>query len=191
MTAMAGTLATTGRAEPAAIGGGPVVGSLVELLRARCADAFDRPAIVEPTGRAGPQPGRMPEAYATTRELSWGVLIAAAVDLAAHFERSGLGRGDRLAHIGPQSPEWIVVDLACLLSGIVHVALHADEPRAALVEQLGWLGGHGRQRHASITSLGGTTTKHRVRSWRGDADGKRLGRPEGRHVRTTATKKPP
>ena len=143
MTAMAGTLATTGRAEPAAVGGGPVVGSLVELLRARCVDAFDRPAIVEPTGRAGPQPGRMPEAYATTRELSWGVLIAAAVDLAAHFERSGLGRGDRLAHIGPQSPEWIVVDLACLLSGIVHVALHADEPRAALVEQLGWLAPQG------------------------------------------------
>ncbi|MFN6190755.1 MAG: AMP-binding protein [Planctomycetia bacterium] len=103
--------------------------SLVELLVARCDDAFDRPAVIDGSQPAG--------------AMSWGAILAAAVDLAAHVERSGLRRGDRLAHVGPQSIEWIVVDLACLLSGIVHVPLHADESRGVLREQLGWLAAHG------------------------------------------------
>ncbi|WP_212634770.1 hypothetical protein, partial [Ralstonia pickettii] len=70
----------------------------------------------------------------------------------------------------------------------------AERLEFSRVKQLGWLGGHGRQRHASITSLGGTTTKHRPRTWRGGAGGKR-GKTDGRvatfDAQTTATKKPP
>jgi acyl-CoA synthetase (AMP-forming)/AMP-acid ligase II len=107
----------------------PTAASLVELMVARCDDAFDRPAVID-----GSQP---------VGAISWGTLLAAVVDLAAHLDRSGLRRGDRLAHVGPQSIEWIVVDLACLLSGIVHVPLHADESRGMLREQLGWLAARG------------------------------------------------
>ena len=72
-------------------------------------------------------------------QMTWGELLDAALDYAGVIEAVGLGRGDRLAHVGPHSAEWIVVDLACLLTGVVHVALHADESPAAIAEQLTWL----------------------------------------------------
>jgi long-subunit acyl-CoA synthetase (AMP-forming)/alkylation response protein AidB-like acyl-CoA dehydrogenase len=109
--------------------------SLVDLLHARALDAFDRPALVldgSPASNAS-----------AGSSLTWGALIAAALDYAGVIEADGLARGDRLAHVGPHSPEWIIVDLACLLSGIVHVALHADESPAEFDEQMTWLAPHG------------------------------------------------
>ncbi|MFY8221392.1 MAG: AMP-binding protein [Pirellulales bacterium] len=101
--------------------------SLVDLLRARALDAFDRPAVIAWRDEALPL-------------VSWGGLLGAALDYAGALEAAGLARGDRLAHVGPHALEWIVVDLACLLSGIVHVALHDDDSPALIHEQMRWLG---------------------------------------------------
>ncbi|MFM7034724.1 MAG: AMP-binding protein, partial [Planctomycetia bacterium] len=98
--------------------------SLVDLLLARCDDSFDLPACIDGLGE---------------RMLTWGGLVQSALDVADVLIRSGLRRGDRLAHVGPHSLEWITVDLACLLTGIVHVALHADAGRAEREAQLSWL----------------------------------------------------
>jgi len=125
---MTPSAAASSRAQPEPAGH-PAAASLVDLLAARCDDAFARPAVIDGSRPAG--------------AMSWGAILAAAVDLAVHVERAGLRRGDRLAHVGPQSIEWIVVDLACLLSGIVHVPLHADESRGVLRDQLGWLAPRG------------------------------------------------
>ena len=103
--------------------------SLVALLAARVADARDRPAIVD--------------GLATERAYSWGDLAAAAVTLAERLEAAGLGRGDRVAHVGPHAADWIVVDLACLLAGIVHVALHDDLPAPDRRRMLEWLAPRG------------------------------------------------
>ncbi len=101
--------------------------SLVDLLHARAADAFDRPAVIACRDEALPP-------------VSWGGLLGAALDYAGALEAAGLARGDRLAHVGPHALEWIVVDLACLLSGVVHVALHDDDSPALIHEQMRWLG---------------------------------------------------
>jgi acyl-CoA synthetase (AMP-forming)/AMP-acid ligase II len=61
---------------------------------------------------------------------TWGELIAAAATLADAFAAAGLAPGDRVAHVGPHAPDWILVDFACLLAGVVHVPLHADAARS-------------------------------------------------------------
>ena len=99
--------------------------SLLDLLAARCDDSWDRPAI------ATSEPAR--------RRLSWGDTIAAALDLARQIESSGLQQGDRLAHLGPHGVDWILVDLACLLAGVVHLPLHHENRRKESIEQLRWL----------------------------------------------------
>jgi long-subunit acyl-CoA synthetase (AMP-forming)/alkylation response protein AidB-like acyl-CoA dehydrogenase len=111
---------SVGRARPA---------TLVDLMVARCEDSFDRPACLNVLN--GP----------TT--IAWGRLFQRALDVAAALTAAGLARGDRLAHVGPHSIDWITVDLACLLSGVVHVALHADAGSQELVEQFRWLGPRG------------------------------------------------
>ena len=102
------------------------VTSLVDLLATLAADAHDRRAIVD--GLAG-------DAAAWT----WGDVIAAASQLADGLATAGFVRGDRVVHVGPHSPDWIVVDLACALAGVVHVALHADAGRDEHLAQLDWL----------------------------------------------------
>ncbi|MEY3204492.1 MAG: Acyl-CoA dehydrogenase [Planctomycetota bacterium] len=99
--------------------------SLVALLAARVADARERPAVVD-----GLEP---------TQSWTWGEIAAAAVTLAERFEAQGVRRGDRVAHVGPHTPDWIVVDLACLLAGVVHVAVHDDLPRREQQRLLNWL----------------------------------------------------
>jgi long-subunit acyl-CoA synthetase (AMP-forming)/alkylation response protein AidB-like acyl-CoA dehydrogenase len=106
--------------EPAA------VDSLAGLLAARAAASPDRPAVAVAEGGA-------------VATWTWLELAAAAVRGAEHLEAAGLRRGDRLAHVGSHSAEWFVIDLACLLAGIVHVPLHADAAAADHREQLGWL----------------------------------------------------
>jgi long-subunit acyl-CoA synthetase (AMP-forming)/alkylation response protein AidB-like acyl-CoA dehydrogenase len=102
-----------------------VCDSLVDLLAARVADARERPAVVD-----GLEP---------TRSWTWSDIAAAAVELAERLEAAGIRRGDRVAHVGPHSPDWIVVDLACLLAGVVHVAVHDDLPNHERQRLLDWL----------------------------------------------------
>lgn len=102
--------------------------TLVDLLVARCGDSFDRPACIDALG--------------DTR-LTWGELLRDALDLADGFAAAGLRRGDRLIHVGHHSLAWIRVDVACLLAGVVHVALHADAAPKEHAAQAGWLGGRG------------------------------------------------
>lgn len=102
-----------------------VCDSLVDLLAARVADARERPAVVD-----GLEP---------TRSWTWGEIAAAAVELAGRFEAEGIRRGDRVAHVGPHTPDWVVVDLACLLAGVVHVAVHDDLSNRERQRLLDWL----------------------------------------------------
>jgi long-subunit acyl-CoA synthetase (AMP-forming)/alkylation response protein AidB-like acyl-CoA dehydrogenase len=102
---------------------------LVALMRARLDASHDRPAVCDALDQG--------------RTWTWGELIAAAVDLADRFDTLGLRRGQRLAHLGSHSPDWIVVDLACQLAGVVHVPLHADATAAEHAAQLAWLAPQG------------------------------------------------
>jgi len=104
----------------------PAAASLVDLLAARVAATPDRPALAV-----------VADGSVTTR--TWAEVAAAALTLAADFTAAGLIRGDRVVHLGPHTPDWIVVDLACLLAGLIHVPLHADATAAEHREQLAWL----------------------------------------------------
>ena len=106
----------------------PPAPSVAGLLLQRLDDAHDRDAICDPLAGA---------------TWSWAELIAAAVEVAAEFDAAGLSRGDRLAHVGPHTPDWIVVDLACSLAGVVHVPLHAEAAAAEHAAQLAWLAPRG------------------------------------------------
>ncbi len=103
----------------------PAAASMVALMLARLETSFDRPAVCD--------------ALDEGRAWTWGELIAAAVELADHFDAVGLRRGHRLTHLGSHSPDWIVVDLACQLAGVVHVPLHADATAEEHAAQLAWL----------------------------------------------------
>jgi long-subunit acyl-CoA synthetase (AMP-forming)/alkylation response protein AidB-like acyl-CoA dehydrogenase len=98
---------------------------MVELMLARLESSYDRPAVCDALDQG--------------RTWTWGELIAAAVELATTFETMGVRRGHRLAHLGSHSPDWIVVDLACQLAGVVHVPLHADATTGEHAAQLAWL----------------------------------------------------
>ena len=124
--------------------------SLVELLWRRLAETPERPAVArvecDPGGGAAAVQGR-----------TWLELTAAALRLADQLEAAGLRRGERVAHLGPHSVDWIVADLACLLAGVVHVPLHAGSQPREHREQLEWLAPRGL-----ITSGGPTPL---LRSW--------------------------
>jgi len=107
------------------MGTSPAVASMVALMLARLESSYDRPAVCD--------------ALHDGRTWTWGELIAASIELATTFETMGLRRGQRLAHLGSHSPDWIVVDLACQLAGVVHVPLHADATAGEHAAQLAWL----------------------------------------------------
>ena len=124
----------------------PAAASLVELLLVRLESSFDRPAVCD--------------ALDNGQTWTWGELIAAAVELAESFGVRGLRRGDRLAHIGPHSTDWIVVDLACQLAGVVHTPLHGDATAGEQAAQLAWLAprgivwsGTGQRRSSAVETL--------------------------------------
>jgi long-subunit acyl-CoA synthetase (AMP-forming)/alkylation response protein AidB-like acyl-CoA dehydrogenase len=73
------------------------------------------------------------------RRWTWEEVVAAAVAVAEEFEAAGLRPGDRLAHVGPHTPDWIVVDLASQLAGLVHAPLHGDTSSADRAAELAWL----------------------------------------------------
>ena len=108
--------------------------SLVELVAARVEATPDRLAIRDALAARG---------EATTAQWTWAEVAAASLHLAEALADAGCVAGDRLAHVGTHSPEWFVVDLACLLSGLVHVPLHADAARREHLEQLRWLAPRG------------------------------------------------
>ena len=135
--------------------------SLVALLAARTLAAGDRPALADPLAAAA---GTGPPQW------SWREVAAAAVEVAIALEAAGLSRGERLAHVAPHSPDWIVVDLACLLGGFVHTAIHDDLPSRERRRLIDWLaadlvvvGGPRRglpPRAVHVHDLGGLSTAH-------------------------------
>ncbi len=68
------------------------------------------------------------EGFGEGVRATWAELAAAALRAVADLEAAGIVRGDRVVHVGPHSLEWIVVDLACVLAGFVHVPIeHAPD----------------------------------------------------------------
>jgi len=107
-------------------GAGRRAASLVDLLGRLLDDARDRRALVD--GLAGGDAA-----------WTWGDVAAAAVHLAETLAAAGLSRGDRVVHVGPHTADWIVVDLACGVAGMVHAPLHADAARTEHLAQCAWL----------------------------------------------------
>ena len=95
--------------------------SLVQLLLERCDASFDRPAIIDSL---------------TGEQLRWGQLLHQSIRVAERIEAAGLRPGNRVIHIGPHAAAWPIVDFACLLSGVVHVALHAEESQSEQIRHL-------------------------------------------------------
>ena len=95
--------------------------SLTQLLLDRCKRSFDRPAIIDSF---------------KGEQLCWGQLLQQSVRVAKRLEEIGLKPGDRVLHVGLHSAAWPIVDFACLLSGVVHVALHAEESQSEQVRHL-------------------------------------------------------
>ncbi|MFN9368494.1 MAG: AMP-binding protein, partial [Planctomycetia bacterium] len=144
--------------QAAAAASGPE--SLVALLAARVSECPDRRAIVDGLAvadGAAPDPAAADAASAAPAVLTWAELAAAAVVLARRMESAGLRAGDRLVHEAPHSPEWIVVDLACLLAGIVHVALHAGSDAEERRRLIDWL----EPRGLAIGGRHGDASAHR------------------------------
>lgn len=102
--------------------------TLLDLLLAQVEHAADRPALAT-----------MARADSGVTSWTWLEVAAAAIDLAERLEATGVRRGDRVVHIGTHSVDWVLVDLACLLAGVVHAALHADAPPHELLRQIAWL----------------------------------------------------
>jgi len=106
--------------------------SLVSLLAARLADAAERPALVDALA-AGQRDGPGSAVW------TWADLAAAALECRDSLRAAGLARGDRIVHVGHHTPDWIVVDLACLLGGFVHAAVHADMAPTEQARVAAWL----------------------------------------------------
>lgn len=113
----------------------PPADTLVGLLAQRVQHDGDRGALRTPAA------SRIGNASSPERSpcWTWRRLAAAAMQLASRLEAAGLSRGDRLAHSGPHTADWVLVDLACLLSGIVHVPLHAEMTAEARRHWCEWL----------------------------------------------------
>ena len=125
---------TTAASSPGRAGDQAPAESLVELMHRRLDDAADRRAIVDTLAEAV-TPAEAGPGDTRATAWTWGELIAAAVTLADAFAAAGLAPGDRVAHVGPHAPDWILVDFACLLAGVVHVPLHADAARSEQLDQ--------------------------------------------------------
>ena len=132
------TTAATAASSAGRVGDRAPAESLVELMHRRLDDAADRRAIIDTLAEAV-TPAEAGPGDTRATAWTWGELIAAAATLADAFAAAGLAPGDRVAHVGPHAPDWILVDFACLLAGVVHVPLHADAARSEQLDQLAWL----------------------------------------------------
>jgi long-subunit acyl-CoA synthetase (AMP-forming)/alkylation response protein AidB-like acyl-CoA dehydrogenase len=129
--------------------------TLVALVGKLVVEAFDRTAIVDGLAAAADPDGR-------PRSWTWGEVTAAAVHLADALAAAGVRRGDRVAHLGPHAPDWLIVDLACVLSGLVHVPLHADASRRELLEQVAWLDARGVVLSGAVSGLASRDVPGRI-----------------------------
>lgn len=120
--------------------------SLVALLHERVAAHPHRPALTTPRA------ARLSPHAPTVSTWSWSTVAQSAVALAKQLEAEGLARGDRLAHLGPLTANWVVADLACLLAGIVPVSLHT-EMSSTLVRE--WCSSLGVKAFLATGTLGG------------------------------------
>ncbi|RIK75837.1 MAG: hypothetical protein DCC67_14745, partial [Planctomycetota bacterium] len=69
------------------------------------------------------------------REVTWEQLTHDVLRMAAYLRRSGVERADRVVLWSDNRYEWIVIDLAILLLGAVHVPLHGSlSPPAAAAQ---------------------------------------------------------
>jgi len=67
---------------------------------------------------------------------NWNEIRASVHRFAAGLQQAGVTPGDRVAHCAPNSPAWIITDLAILSLGAVHVPLHASLAKPQLSELL-------------------------------------------------------
>ena len=144
--------------------------SLVALLQERVRHDGSRAALMTPHS-ARLEPGA---STAAPRRWTWQQVATASLALADRLEAAGLARGERLAHSGPHSADWVLADLACLLAGIVHVPLHAEMSAAARRQWCDWVGARavlltGRHRGPSLQLPCPTL------DWQGDASEGLLG----------------
>lgn len=68
------------------------------------------------------QPADLIEKEVTVR--TWRETARDAAQVAAALQELGVRRGDRVTHLSPNRYEWIVVDLAIMSLGAVHVPIH-------------------------------------------------------------------
>lgn len=97
--------------------------TIAELLAATVARVGDRQAL-----------GTVVEGQLSWR--TWSEVIDDVRRFAERLQQEGIGSGDRVAQWAPNSYEWIVVDLALLLLGAVHVPLHASLAESQVAELL-------------------------------------------------------
>ena len=90
--------------------------SLFSILRAGFPDDLARPALVEPSGAT----------------LSYGELLARSSGIAAALSARGLKAGDRMVVQTAKSVDALLLYLAALRAGIVHVPLNPGYTRAEL-----------------------------------------------------------
>ncbi len=67
------------------------------------------------------------------KSATWADVAGWGICLAGELDRIGLHQGAHVGSILPNGPEWIAVDLACQMLGLVHVAIDARLPPAAIV----------------------------------------------------------
>lgn len=69
-------------------------------------------------------------------QKSWRQLADDVLRMVAHLDALGVGSGDRVVLWGDNSYEWIVLDLAILSCGAIHVPLHGSLPAPAAAAQI-------------------------------------------------------
>ena len=106
--------------------------TLFDLLRLRAEQDPHRPAFFA----KGPGPG------GTWRATTWRELYEQAAVVAGGLRRLGLGRGDRVAIVGPTEARWLVQDLAAQLLGAVPIGVYPQQT----TEQIRYLLEHSEAR---------------------------------------------
>jgi long-chain acyl-CoA synthetase len=97
--------------------------SFVDAILERCASAGSRPVLYEVRG---------PELVATSgREL-----LSSVARVRGFLRSAGVGPGDRVALLGPNSVQWAAIDLAVIAEGAICVPLYARQDPEQLAGML-------------------------------------------------------
>src|SRR5690606_22340409 len=62
------------------------------------------------------------------RDISWSGLDSRVNAMSAFLYESGVRKGDRVALLTENRPEWVIVDLACQKLGAINVSLYTSLP---------------------------------------------------------------